>query len=315
MIDNTPSEQLTSPRAHSSDREPGDFSALLSIYHRVDPRDLTWALASLHQQSQPAEEVVIVLDGPVGDELRGVIKKFEESYPYTTKVIELANNIGSAGASNAGLEHCSYGLIARLDADDIAKPGRFQAQAEFMNAHPEVAVLGSALEEFRSEELATREVRIGDMDADLGVIRGLKTKIRQLPEQHPDIVKAARINSPVNHPSTMLRAEAIRDVGAYQHVHFMEDYDLWARIIRAGYRLHNDPQAWTWFRTSDAMFARRSGKEMWSAEIQMQRNLVQYGLIGYPRAILNFVLRSAFRALPQPLLAKAYKLIFQRSAD
>lgn len=294
--------------------KPCPVSVLISVYHRIDPRDLTWALASLHQQSMPAEEVVIVLDGPVGSQLRGVVEKFEEAYPYTTKVVELERNVGTAGALNAGLEHCSHGLNARLDADDIAKPDRLHAQVEFMNAHPKVAVLGSALEEFHSEELATHEVQIGDMNADLGTIKQLSTKIRKLPEQHSKIVRTAKINSPVNHPSAMLRTDVLREVGGYHHVHFMEDYDLWARVIQAGYQLHNDPRALTWFRTSEAMFARRSGKEMWRAEIQLQRNLVQYGLIGVPRAIVNFVMRSAFRALPTPLLAKAYKIIFQRSA-
>ena len=298
----------------SQDVQPCNVSALLTIYHRIDPRDLTWALASVHQQTVPAEEVVIVLDGPVGSQLRGVVTTFEESYPYTTKVVELEKNVGSAGALNAGLEHCSHALIARLDADDIAKPGRFQAQVEFMEAHPELAILGSALEEFRSEELADYPVQIGDMEVDFETIRRLDTKIRQLPEHHGEIIRAAKMNSPVNHPSSMLRTEAVRAVGGYNHVHYMEDYDLWARLIRSGYLFHNDPRALTWFRTSEAMFGRRRGKDMWDAEIQMQRNLIQYGLIGYPRAILNFSVRTMFRLLPQSLMKRAYRIIFQRSA-
>ena len=302
------------PAAHPERPKPCAVSVLLTIYHRIDPRDLTWALASVHQQSAPAEEVVIVLDGPVGGQLRGVVTAFEESYPHTTKVVELERNVGSAGALNAGLEHCSHGLIARLDADDIAKLDRFQAQVEFMDAHPEIAVLGSALEEFRSEELAEHAVLIGDITPDFSVIRHLHTKIRRLPEHHGEIVRTAKMNSPVNHPSSMLRTDALRAVGGYRHVHFMEDYDLWARLIRSGYRFHNDPRPLTWFRTSEAMFGRRSGKEMWRAEIQMQRNLVQCGLIGYPHAILNFSIRSMFRLLPQSLMKRVYKLIFQRSA-
>lgn len=304
---------MASPNTPQPQHMDSPVSVLLSIYHRIDPHDLTWALASLHQQSQPAQEVVIVLDGPVGGDLRGVVKKFEKSYRNTTRVVELAHNVGLARALTAGLRECSHDLIARLDADDIAMPQRFEQQVAFMNMHPEVAVLGSALAEFRSEELADQPVRVGNMNADLSTIRQLQTTVRRLPETHRQIERAVKLNSPINHPSAMFRKSAVVDAGGYRHVPFMEDYDLWARMIARGEIMHNDPRPLTWFRTSDQMFQRRSGKAMWRAEISMQRNLVQYGLIGYARAIVNFSLRSAFRALPTPLLSKAYKVIFQRS--
>ena len=51
---------------------------------------------------------------------------------------------------------------------------------------------------------------------------------------------------------------------------------------------------------------------MFAAERQMQRNLVAYGLVSRPRAVLNLVIRTAYRLLPTGLLTAAYARLFHR---
>ena len=110
----------------------------------------------------------------------------------------------------------------------------------------------------------------------------------------------------------MARTAALRSVGGYQTVHLMEDYDLWARLLAAGYRFHNLPEPLTYFRTSPAQLRRRTGKEMLKAEWQMQRNLVSYGLVSWPRATLNLLIRNTYRLLPQRLLKRVNWFLFHR---
>ena len=109
-----------------------------------------------------------------------------------------------------------------------------------------------------------------------------------------------------------MRTTAVNEAGGYHEVHHMEDYDLWARLLSSGARFHNLPEALTLFRTSPAQFQRRTGRGMFAAERQMQRNLVSYGLVSRPRSWVNLVVRTAYRLLPTGLLTAAYGRLFHR---
>ncbi|AWB82900.1 glycosyltransferase [Corynebacterium yudongzhengii] len=268
------------------------LSVLISSYHGNDPVQLSAALSSLIAQTRPADEIVIVIDGPIPDRLRQVIDGFCASEP-SARTVELETNQGLGPACQAGLETISSDFIARLDADDIAYPERFATQLEAFARDPDLDVCGTAVAEFQKHP--------GDGD-----------NVRRMPESHEEILKYLRINTPVNHPSVMMRTDAVRAAGGYRDVHFMEDYDLWARLATGGYRFVNLPEPLTYFRVSDEQFGRRTGKEMFAADAQMQRNLVHYGLISQPRAVLNMLVRSAYRLLPAPLLRRVYSRLFHR---
>ena len=58
-------------------------------------------------------------------------------------VIRLPKNQGQSIALNEGLKNCTYNLVARMDADDISRKDRFQKEVDFLDRHPNVAVVGS----------------------------------------------------------------------------------------------------------------------------------------------------------------------------
>ncbi|WJY96626.1 glycosyltransferase [Corynebacterium fournieri] len=260
------------------------ITALVTVYHGTDADDLARALDSLRAQTRPADELVIVADGPVSEAVRRVVDK------QKARVLWLPENLGAGPASQAGLTTIDSDYTARLDSDDAAKPERFARQLEYLEAHPDVGALGTAVEEFAREP------------GDTG-------NVRALPE-NPHTY--AKMNSPVNNPSVMLRTRAVKEVGGYHDVHFMEDYDLYARLIAGGWQVRNLQEALTDFQVTDAQFSRRTGRDMFAAEAQMQRNLVAYGLIGRPRAVFNLAARSAYRALPTGLLRRVYAALFHR---
>ncbi|AGS33838.1 glycosyl transferase family protein [Corynebacterium maris DSM 45190] len=267
------------------------LSALMTVYHRIDPAELAAALQSLTAQTRPADEVVIVEDGPIGDPLREIIDAFVAATD-DARVVRLPENLGSGPASQAGLETILSDFTARLDADDVAHPERFATQLAYVEAHPETDVLGTAVAEFEHSP-------------------GDGQKVRALPETHEEIATYALINSPINNPSVMLRTERADRVGGYRDVPHMEDYDLYARLLADGARFHNLPEPLTYFRTSTSQFERRT-KGMFAAERQMQRNLVSYGLISRPRAVFNLVARTAYRLLPTGLLTRVYGALFHK---
>lgn len=276
-------------------------TVLMSVYHRTDLADLDAALQSIWDQTILPDKVLIVLDGPVGPELTQLIDAHRSAWPRVLRTIPLAANQGLGAALQVGLSEVDTTFVARLDSDDIAAPHRIATQLEYFDNHPELAVLGTTVQEFDDEIFR----KTNDLEA-------ASTNARVLPESHDGIRRYAAINSPVNHPSVMVRTTALRSVGGYQTVHLMEDYDLWARLLVAGYRFHNLPEPLTYFRTSAAQLGRRTGKEILRAEWHMQRNLVSYGLISWPRAASNLLIRNTYRLLPQWLIKRVNSLLFHR---
>ncbi len=265
------------------------IAVLMSVYRGTDPVELTVALDSLDAQTRPADDVLVVMDGPVPQRVADVVASYVDTHEHA-RVLKLEENVGLGRACNAGLETITTTYVARLDSDDAAKPQRFAEQLAYLEAHPHVAALGTAVEEF--------EHTPGDGG-----------RIRALPEDPNRYVK---INSPLNHPSVMFRTAAVKAVGGYQHVQFMEDYDLWARLIAAGHTLANLSAPLTYFRVSDDQLRRRSSAQTRQAERVMQRNLVAYGLVSRPRAVLNLAARNAYRALPMGLTKRVYSRLFHR---
>lgn len=121
-------------------------------------------------------------------------------------------NLGVAGTLNKGLSLAKGTYIARMDADDISLPERFRKQVSYLDAHPDVAVLGTAVEIFGE---------------------GMSSQIRQF-SQMPEQMKVDLFFScGLAHPSVMMRADVIRTLGGYDKAfEGLEDYELWCRVSR-----------------------------------------------------------------------------------
>lgn len=274
---------------------PSTVTVLLSAYRGTSPAELDAALTSLWRQTRPAEHVLLVEDGPLTDELSAAVDTHRRAHPELRR-LPLPVNRGLGPALQAGLAEITTDYVARLDTDDAAFPERLAVQVRYLDTHPSISVVGTALREFDGDAP-------GDITERLGAVR-------RLPTTPPQTAAYARINSPLNHPSIMARTDALTSVGGYRDVHHMEDYDLFARLIAHGHKLVNLPEPLTYFRVSDAQFARRTGREMFAAEKTMQRNLVSYGLISRPRAVFNLAARTTYRLLPTRLLRKVYARLF-----
>jgi GT2 family glycosyltransferase len=131
-------------------------------------------------------------------------------------------------------------LVAWLDADDVALPGRLAKQAAFLDAHPDVAVAGSWLE------------LIDEKGRTLGY--------RCYPTNDAAIRAALPRFNPIPQPGVMARREALLAAGGYveRPDGVCEDYDLWCRLARTGARFANLPEPLTRYRIHlGAMKARK----------------------------------------------------------
>ncbi len=268
------------------------FSVLLSLYHKESPIFLRESLESVFCQSLLPDEVVLVEDGPLTPELDEVVEYFTDR-PPEMKVIVLKTNGGLGKALNEGLRHCTYDLVARMDTDDICKPERFAKQVDYMEKHPDVAVVGAWIDEFQ-----------GDKNHVLTT--------RKLPESHDEIYEFGKKRSPMNHPVVMFRKREVEAMGSYQPFPLFEDYYLWVRMLLGGCRFHNLQESLLYFRFSPDMFKRRGGMKYAWVEVCLQWMFHSMGYIGGRTLCTNITIRFLTRIMPNSLRSRIYKKLLRK---
>ena len=264
-----------------------NFSVLMSVYKAEKPEYLHSALESVFNQTLRPREVVLVKDGPLGGELEKVIGYWESKKGDVLKTFQLTENMGLASALNYGLQKCSFELIARMDSNDIASRNRFEREVKYLGNYG-VDVVGSYIEE-KDEK----------MDRGLG--------IREVPLSHDDITRYLRWKNPMNHMTVMYKKKAILDVGGYsQELRKLQDYALWAKMIKAGYRFINIPEPLVMVRTGEDFLNRRGGFEYFKYEVAVLMYMNRIGHIGFFCLICNLLIRFFTRISPLALRRLIY---------
>ncbi|MEN8369486.1 glycosyltransferase [Acinetobacter bereziniae] len=270
------------------------FSVLLSLYYKESPIALNECFQSLwiDQKVQP-NEIVLVLDGPIGDELTQCVLFWQREVGNILKVIALEQNIGLGRALNEGLKHCSNELVFRMDTDDICTPDRFEKQVEFISNNPDVVLFGGQVLEFENEPNDSQV-------------------LKAVPTSNDEIRQFAQKRCPFNHMTVVYKKSIINELGGYQHHLYMEDYNLWLRVIGAGYMVANLPDIVLYARVGNGMHARRKGLEYIKSEKQLLNLKKQLKLQNPIHANMLFLIRSAFRLMPSSLLGKIYNTFLRK---
>jgi glycosyltransferase involved in cell wall biosynthesis len=196
-------------------------------------------LASLRAQTLRDHEVVAVDDGST-DATRALLLQAARLDPRVRVLSTPARGI--AAALNASLALAGAPLLARMDADDVAHPDRLARQAARLRDDGDVDVLGCRVRLFG-------ERAAGGMHAYVEWLNALV--------DHPAIVRDLLVESPLAHPSVMMRADALRALGGYRDFDGPEDYDLWLRAHARGLRFGKDPAVLLDWRDGDARLTRR----------------------------------------------------------
>jgi glycosyltransferase involved in cell wall biosynthesis len=182
------------------------------------------AAVSILRQSLRDLALVVVDDGSV-DATPEILERLAER-DRRVRVIRGPGE-GIARALGRGLAACDGEVVARMDADDVAHPGRLAVQVEALAADPRLDAVGGRVRLF-----PRRLVRQG-MARYAAWLNGLTTPALV----HRDLL----VEAPLVHPATALRRGALEAVGGWRDGPFPEDYDLWLRLAAAGGRLTNLP--------------------------------------------------------------------------
>lgn len=224
------------------------ISVVMPVYN--GEKYLRESIDSILDQTLDDFEFIIIDDGST-DSTESIIKSYQDS---RIRYIKNEINLGVARTLNRGLDAAKGEYIARMDADDIAVPDRFEKQVAFMDKHKNIAICSGIMEYFGEIEMPECYTVFG--------------------------VENMRINmlfdSCLYHPAVMMRRSIIetehyRYDNAFDKV---EDYELWTRLMLK-HDIDNIPSLLLRYRIHKNQVTKNYTKEHKDRAAKVRRNLMR----------------------------------------
>lgn len=238
------------------------YSVLMSVYGKDKAEYIEISVKSMLDQTVPPEQFVLVVDGPVPEEIHKVIEKYAVNRERFT-IVWISQNGGLGRALDTGLKECRNDLVARMDADDISLPGRCEKELALFLQHEKLALCGGNIEEFYDEPANVRT-------------------IRKVPDNYEAIRRFIRRRQPFNHPTVMFRKSEVIRCGGYGELKRKQDYDLFSRMINMGCYALNVDEVLLKFRADEDNYKRRKS---WS----YVKSSIKVGMLNYKRKYCSFL--------------------------
>ena len=259
-------------------------SVIMGVYNTPNRDILRTSIESILNQSFENFEFIICDDG-CNDSTMKIIKELTKK-DKRVKLIKNEKNMGLAYTLNHCIEDSNGEYIARMDADDKSALTRFEKQVEFLDNNMEYAVVASNCELFDENGIWGRR-------------------------KYPEIIKKEDFlfNSPIAHPTVMMRKEALESVGNYRVAKDTiraEDYDLFMNMYANNYKIYTIQEFLFGIREDKKCFARRKYK------YRIQEVKVRYKgfkkLKLFPKGIVYLIKPLIVGAIPPNLLKRLRKL-------
>lgn len=204
--------------------------------------------------------------------------------------------LGITAAANYGVQQATGEYIARQDFDDCSYPDRLRLQVEFLDAHPDIGVVGGhyiLIDENRGERY-----------------------VRMPPVEHQNLVAALARYIPFANTLVTFRRKVWADAGGYPAVADLEDLRLWIAAAKLGWRFGNVPEVLGEHYVHSTSFFHRSFRY-----VDRQRNLARLQAkavreLKLPRWMYAFAIgRFAYSYLPSGLKRGLRRRIGARERD
>ena len=270
------------------------IAVILPVYKKDKVEYLNKAIESIAMQTYRDFHIYVGVDGPVGDDLYDCIMHLESQNIIT--IVKFEKNRGLACVLNDLLDICFKNgneYIARMDADDISEKSRFEKQVAYLEKHPEIDVVGGAINEIDEE----------------GKNRG-KTII--YPETPEECKAFFAKRNPHAHPAVMFRKSYFDKLkGKKYRPEYRQNQDtmLWYDGMAAGTQHANIPDVVLNFRMTNAMFKKRRNGWAFAKEQFKDRLMINRGLgYGFGADVYGFAM---FCMLVSPVWVKkiAYRIL------
>lgn len=274
-----------------------EYSVLIPLGHREPPEYVRQCLQSIAGQTVPPREIVFVCDHVTPAHLLDVIHEClagREIKYFSVDCTDLRREGKQLGAILArGVERCSYELIARMDADDIAPLDRCALQLAAFLKDPSLALAGGVAAEFTDSPDCV-------------------VSYRRLPEDSAAIARFAKYRNPFNHSSVMFRRSVVLNVGNYSPtLKGCEDYDLWYRIIAAGEKTANLPQILLYSRVGIALTRRRQDPQNTASSFKVKKHMLRDGFITRTQYVISGAAILFLRYAPEAVVKHFYARVLR----
>jgi glycosyltransferase involved in cell wall biosynthesis len=245
-------------------------SVIMPAYN-VEPF-IAESIESVLAQTYRDYELVVVDDGST-DGTRAVLQRYVAAHPDRIRVL-LQENRGPSRARNAALRVAVGTVYGFLDSDDVWAPSYLAEQMRILDTEPDVDIVtGNAF------------VRGGAGNG--GTVRPFPD-----PRPAPDLMQILLDDEAV-FIMTVLRRDVLESIGGFdEDLYTNEDYDLWIRAARAGYRFRRNPRPLGWYR-------RRVGS-LSANEVRMLTGIVRV----YRKALAESEAGSVVAAVIERQIAK-----------
>lgn len=179
------------------------ISVVMPVYNAE--KYLREAIDSILSQTYTDFEFIIIDDGST-DSSPEIVRTYDDA---RIRFFQNEHNMGVAATLNRGLDLATGEYIARMDSDDISLPERFVKQMEYMDKHPECAVVGTDMEIFGAK------------------------RYQFIHSTAPEQLKVDLLfASALGHPTVMMRSSVVGKDGLHYDNSYngIEDYELWVRV-------------------------------------------------------------------------------------
>lgn len=204
-------------------KAPARVAVLMAVHN--DAPFVGAAARSILTQTFTELELVVVDDAST-DGSREIVEAIRDP---RVRILRNAQNIGLTASLNRGLASIRSEYVARIDANDFALPERLAKQVAFLDAHSDVAAVGS---------------RVSYVDRQGRPIRRALWFHREslLPTGGAALDWFRMFDTPLFHPAATFRRSVVEELGGYDDRYPLEqDADLWRRIA-ARHHLANVPE-------------------------------------------------------------------------
>jgi len=199
------------------------ISVIMPVYN--SEKYLAKAIESILNQTYRNFEFIIINDGSTDNSFE-IIKKYAKRDERII-LIDRKENKGLVYSLIEGINQARGEFIARMDADDVSLPKRFERQMEYMIKN-NLDVCGSFIQFLR---------------------KGIKERIIAFPIKHNDIKYTLLFVNTFSHPTMMFKREVFQKVNYSSDYESAEDYKLWCDILlNTDFKVGNVPEVLLYYR-------------------------------------------------------------------
>lgn len=272
--------------------ESKELAVIMSLYKNDRVNEVKLAVESILNQTYKDFDFYIQFDGTIDVYAEVYLRELKDE---RIKINARSENKGLAISLNELLsivQICDYTYIARMDADDISLLDRFEKQIAYLQSHPEVDMVGGAINEIDKKGNDRR-------------------KITCYPCEPEECRKFFAKRNPVAHPTVMFCRSFFDKAGWYYPTDFVrnEDTRLWYEGYKHGCKIANLSDVVLNFRMTDDMFKqRRNGKAFAKSQLELRKIIAKdlgYGSMSFIYAYAMYMLMIS----PSWLLKLAYKIL------